>query len=363
MADSPHISRYHRQMILPQLGKEGQEKIGNARVLVVGAGALGAAVLMYLVPAGIGCVGILDNDELELSNLHRQVLYGMDDVGKPKVLAAFERLARMNKEVDLRKHFLRLNVDNALEIIENYDLVVECSDNFPTKFLVNDACVMLGKPCIIGAALGFSGQLSVYNYQGGPTYRCLLPEPPDPLTLPTCANAGVMGMVPGIIGNLQALEAIKIIIQTGDVLSGRLLHFEGLDASFIEVPIEKNEKNLTISHLTQYEYSCPDHILRQHTVEPGGFLQLLENESWEVLAFSDDQEVLQAGEHTWETMPLYKLPDAIKAVPPGKKVMLVCENGFKNFDALKYLIVKENYFNAWALKDGLAALRILGLVD
>lgn len=327
MADSPHISRYHRQMILPQVGKEGQKKIKNARVLVVGAGALGAAALLYLVPAGVGCIGILDNDELELSNLHRQVLYGMDDIGKPKVLAAYERLTQMNNDVQIRKHFLRLHVDNALEIIKNYDLVVECSDNFPTKFLVNDVCVMLGKPCIIGAALGFSGQLSVYNYQGGPTYRCLLQEPPDPLTLPTCANAGVMGMVPGIIGNLQALEAIKVITQAGDTLSGRLLHFEGLDASFIEVSIEKNQDNHSISHLTQYEYSCPDHLLKQHSVEPVDFLPLLDNEPWEVLALSDDQEVLHAGKYTWKTIPLYKLPEAIKALPPDKKVMLVCENG------------------------------------
>lgn len=362
MADSPHVSRYHRQLILPEVGAEGQDKIRKARVLVVGAGALGAAVLLYLVPAGIGTIGVLDNDEVELSNLHRQVLYAMDDVGHPKAVAAAERLRRVNPDVEIKVHFLRLHKENALQLISQYDLVVECSDNFPTKFLVNDACVMLGKPCIIGAALGFSGQLSVYNYQGGPTYRCLIPDPPDPLTIPTCANAGVMGMVPGIIGNLQALEAIKIILGRGDVLAGRLLHFEGLDGSFIEIPIEATPKNFTIKELTEYEYTCPDFLLRQYTLQPHDFFPFLKDHSPHVLAFSDDTEWLSIGELQWKTIPLYQLPEAVSAVDQDKKLVLVCENGFKNFEALKYLLVKENFTRAWALKDGLAALRILGLV-
>lgn len=362
MADTPGISRYHRQMILPEVGAEGQRKISDAKVLVVGAGALGAAVLLYLVPAGVGTVGVLDNDELEVSNLHRQVLYGMSDVNKPKVVAAIERLEAMNPDVDLVPHFLHLNVNNALEIIRKYDLVIECSDNFPTKFLVNDACIMLGKPCVIGAAIGFSGQLSVYNYRGGPTYRCLLSNPPDPLTLPTCANAGVMGMVPGIIGNLQALEAIKIIMGRGDVLSGRLLHFEGLDGNFIEVPIEARAENKQITELTEYAYSCPDFLLKQHTVLPGEFFAHLEDQDhWEVLALSDDQDFLSIKNYRWETLPLYKLPEAIQKVAEHKKVMLVCENGIKTLEALKYLLVKENFNRAWSLKDGLSALRFQGL--
>ena len=362
MADTPGISRYHRQMILPDVGAAGQQKIRNAKVLVVGAGALGAAVLMYLVPAGVGRVGVLDNDELEASNLHRQVLYAMHDLGKPKVVAAIDRLRAMNPDVELVPHFLRLNVNNALEIIRDYDLVIECSDNFPTKFLVNDACVMLNKPCVIGAAIGFSGQLSVYNYKDGPTYRCLLPEPPDPLTLPTCANAGVMGMVPGIIGNLQALEAIKIIIDKGDVLSGRLLHFEGMDANFMELPIEARPENKEITKLTEYAYSCPDFLLRQHTILPEEFFAHMENhDQWEVMALSDDQEYLTIKDYHWKTLPLYKMPEAIKKVPEQKKVILVCENGIKTLEGLKYLLVKEDFTRAYSLKDGLSALRFLGL--
>jgi sulfur-carrier protein adenylyltransferase/sulfurtransferase len=363
MSDSPNISRYHRQIILPEIGQQGQQKISTAKVLVVGAGALGSAVLQYLVPAGVGTVGVLDHDELELTNLHRQVLYSQDDVGHPKVLAAIKRLKMVNSDIRLVPHFLRLQVNNALDIITPYDLIIECSDNFPTKFLVNDACVMLNKPCIIGAAMGFSGQLSVYNYQEGPTYRCLMPEPPDPLTLPTCANAGVMGMVPGIIGNMQALEAIKIITGAGTTLSGRLLHYDALEANFIEIPIDPIPGNKNIIQLTDYEYSCPDQLLRSHTVVPQAFFPFIQDaSSCQVIALSDDQEFLSVKEYQWKTIPLYKLPEAVAQVPTGKKIMLVCENGIKNFDALKYLLVKEKNFRSYALKDGLAALRIMGLV-
>jgi len=362
MADSPNVSRYHRQIILPEMGPAGQEKLALARVLVVGAGALGAAALLYLVPAGIGTVGILDYDEVNLTNLHRQVLYDMDDVGKPKALAARDRLQAMNPEVNLELHFLRLQSQNALEIISRYDLVLDCSDNFPAKFLVNDACVILNKPCIIGAAMGFAGQLSVYNYQHGPTYRCLISDPPDPITLPTCANAGVMGMVPGIIGNLQALEAVKIIAGVGEVLSGRLLHFDGLQANFIEVPIELNPDNLNIEQLTDYEYSCPQRLLHDHTIEPHDFFEVLKKDTqWEVIALSDDQEFLHAGKYRWKTLPLYQLPDAAEKIPSHKKIMLVCEYGIKNFDALKFLLVKKNDHRAYALNHGLSALRILGI--
>ncbi len=362
MADSPNISRYHRQIILPELGTAGQEKIARARVLVVGAGALGAAALLYLVPAGVGKVGILDYDEVNLTNLHRQVLYTMDNVGQPKALAARDRLHAMNPDVNLEIHFLRLHRQNALEIIGHYDMVLDCSDNFPTKFLVNDACVILNKPCAIGAAMGFAGQLSVYNYLGGPTYRCLIPEPPDPLTLPTCANAGVMGMVPGIIGNLMALEAVKVCAGVGEVLSGRLLHFDGLQNNFVEVPIELNTDNLKIQQLTDYEYTCPDKLLAEHTIEPTDFFSTLARDpQWEVIALSDDQEYLQAGKYRWKTIPLYQMPDAVNKIPSQKKIMLVCENGIKNFDALKFLLVKKNDHRAYALNHGLSALSILGI--
>ncbi|HPF93630.1 MAG TPA: HesA/MoeB/ThiF family protein, partial [Tenuifilaceae bacterium] len=200
-----NTDRYIRQVSVREFRAEAQEKLQKSKVLVIGAGALGCPVLMYLTAAGVGTIGVLDSDEVTLSNLHRQVLYTEKNIDEPKALAASKRLSEMNSTVKVIPHFTRLHKDNALQLISQYDLVIECSDNFPTKFLVNDACVMLGKPFIIGGVLKFSGQLSVNNYNGGPTYRCLIEEEPDPLEAPTCSEAGVIGMVPGIIGTMQAL--------------------------------------------------------------------------------------------------------------------------------------------------------------
>ncbi len=355
-------SRYHRQIVLPGVGHRGQQLISSASVLVAGAGALGSAVLMSLVPAGVGTLGIIDHDEVELSNLQRQPIYTTDDVGKPKVIAASERLGKMNPEVSLNPVFQRLSAANALDIIKDYDLVIECTDQLPAKLLVNDACVMLDKPCIIGGAQTYSGQLSVYNFRGGPTYRCLVKDPPDPLTLPTCENTGVAGMVPGIIGNLQALEAFKIITGLGDVLSGRLLHFDGLEGCFTEFPIEPDPDNRKISRLTEYGYSCPDSLLKRHIIDPEDFLYTLENKGpFEVIAVSDDTERLSIKGHNWKTIPLYRVPQEVNRVPENKKIMLVCENGNKNIDALKYLLVKEKNTRVYALRYGLSAVRFLAM--
>jgi sulfur-carrier protein adenylyltransferase/sulfurtransferase len=354
--------RYKRQLRIKEVGPDGQQKILEAKVLVVGAGALGCAALVYLVPAGVGVVGVLDNDEVDITNLHRQILYSQGDLGKPKAVAAKDRLRAMNPEVEIRPHFLRIHKDNALEIIKDYDLVLDCSDNFPTKFLVNDACVMLNKPCIIGAAIGFSGQLSVYNYKDGPTYRCLLPEPPDSLTVPTCADTGVMGMIPGIIGTLQALEAIKIIIGKGDVLSGRLLHFEGLDAGFTEFDIKTDPMNKEISELTEYEISCPDFLLKKHLINGRIFLEKLTGmDNISVIALGEEGDVIQYKDFKWDLIPLYKTPEVMKSLPSGQVVLLICEYGIRSLEALKYLLIRENYTNVYALKDGLAELRTLEL--
>ncbi len=358
----PASSRYHRQLILPGIGQEGQERIARARVLVVGAGALGAAVMLYLVPAGIGSIGIIDHGEVDESNLPRQVLYATSDLDRPKVVAAKDRLQAMNPDVTVEPHFKRLNAENAAGIIQRYDLVIECSDYLPTKLLVNDACVMLQKPCIIGAALMYEGQLSVYNYEDGPTYRCLVPEAPDPLTLPTCENSGVMGMIPGVIGNLQAMEAIKIITGTGNVMKGRMLHFDGLNGSFMELPIEVNPENKQVTALSEYELSCPDDLIGQYLVEPYAFFEVMEKEGpFEVVALSDDQEELCIKNYRWEAIPLHRLPDRIRDIPVNHKLMLVCENGNKNVEGLKYLLMRENFTRVYALRYGLSALRFLNL--
>jgi sulfur-carrier protein adenylyltransferase/sulfurtransferase len=358
MIYSEEFNRYQRQIRLPEIGPEGQKRITGSRILVVGAGALGSASLQYLVTAGVGVIGIIDNDILELHNLHRQVLYANEDIGKQKVLAAEKRLKAMNPEISIVSYARRLTIHNALEMIPEYDLVLECSDNFPTKFLVNDACVILNKPCIIGAALGFTGQLSVYNYKNGPTYRCLLPDPPDPLVSPSCADVGVMGMIPGVIGTMQALEAIKIVSGIGDTLSGRLLHFEGLEGRFIEIEITPDPRNKTITQLTEYEMACPDDLLSKYLIDGADFLNRLQDgENHIVIAFSGEDRSVQFRDFSWKSIPLYKLHEALSSVPEDKNILLVCEHGIKSTEALKHLLVKQNFTRAYALQHGLAGLR------
>lgn len=234
------FQRYSRHLVMPQVTLAGQERLRRARVLCVGAGGLGSPASLYLAAAGIGTLGLVDDDVVSLSNLQRQVLYATEDVGKPKGPMAARRLRETNPHVELEIHETRLVADNVMELIQGYDLVVDGSDNFPTRYLVNDACVLLGKPLIYGSVLRFAGQVSVFDAARGPCYRCLFPEPPAPGSVPSCAEGGVLGVLPGIIGSLQALEAIKWIIGAGETLIGRLLLFEGLGLDFREVRLAKD---------------------------------------------------------------------------------------------------------------------------
>lgn len=351
-------ARYHRQIRLPEIGIRGQKKISKARILVVGAGALGSAALLYLAAAGVGTICIIDGDVLELNNLHRQVLFASHDIGQPKVMAATKRLSEMNPEISVLPVFKWLDADNALELFRNYDCVLECSDNFSTKLLVNDACVMLGKPAIIGAAIGFMGQLSVYNYHDGPTYRCIYPELPDPVLFPSCADIGIMGMVPGIIGNMQALEAIKIITGAGEVLSGKLLQFDGLQGAFTEFDIISIPENKNISSLTIFETSCPDHLFKKHLMDANRFMAAMKQpDEYFIVAFSDGRGILNFGGQSWEAYPLFMLPEIMETAPRKKKLLLVCEYGIKSAEALKYLLVNAGLTNVFALRNGLGELR------
>jgi adenylyltransferase/sulfurtransferase len=234
------LRRYGRHLTLPEVGEEGQERLKAARVLLVGAGGLGSPAALYLAAAGVGTLGVADFDRVEESNLHRQVLYGEADLGRSKPEAAAERLADLNPHVRTVLHPDRLGVENLLEVLAGYDLAVDGSDNFTTRYLVNDACVLAGKPDVWGAISRFEGQLSVFWAERGPCYRCLFPEPPPPGTVLGCAEAGVLGVLPGIIGTLQASEAIKLILGAGEPLVGRLVLFDALGASFREVRIRKH---------------------------------------------------------------------------------------------------------------------------
>ncbi|NEO33498.1 MAG: molybdopterin-synthase adenylyltransferase MoeB [Symploca sp. SIO3C6] len=248
--------RYSRHLILPEVGLEGQKRLKAASVLCIGTGGLGSPLLLYLAAAGVGHIGIVDFDIVDSSNLHRQVIHGTSWVGKPKIESAKNRILEINPNCQIDLYETRLTSENALEIIKPYDIVVDGTDNFPTRYLVNDACVLLNKPNVYGSILRFEGQATVFNYEGGPNYRDLFPEPPPPGMVPSCAEGGVLGILPGIIGLIQATETVKIILKKGNTLSGRLLLYNSLDMSFRELKLRPNPERPVIDKLIDYEQFC-----------------------------------------------------------------------------------------------------------
>jgi len=247
--------RYLRHILLKEIGEEGQLKLKKAKVLVIGAGGLGCPVLQYLAAAGVGKIGIIDNDIVDISNLQRQILFSEKNVGQPKVLAAKTRLQEMNSSIEIVTHNERLGAENAEELFSQYDLIVEGSDNFTTKYLANDAAVLTGKPLVFGSIFKFEGQVAVFNYQNGPTYRCLFPEFGAPEDMPNCSEVGVLGILPGIIGSLQANEVLKIILGIGDVLSGKLFLLNALVMETQILSFSKN-KEVVIDKLEELDFVC-----------------------------------------------------------------------------------------------------------
>ncbi|MGC9505363.1 molybdopterin-synthase adenylyltransferase MoeB [Baaleninema sp.] len=248
--------RYSRHLILPEVSLEGQKRLKAAKVLCVGTGGLGSPLLLYLAAAGIGTLGIVDFDVVDRSNLQRQVIHGTSWVGKPKIESAKDRIHEINPACEVNLYETRLSSENALEIIEPYDIVVDGTDNFPTRYLVNDACVLLNKPNVYGSIFRFEGQATVFNYEDGPNYRDLYPEPPPPGMVPSCAEGGVLGILPGIIGVIQATETVKIILGRGQTLSGRLLLYNALDMTFRELKLRPNPERPKIEKLIDYEQFC-----------------------------------------------------------------------------------------------------------
>ncbi len=248
--------RYARHLILPEVGMEGQRRLKAASVLCIGTGGLGSPLLLYLAAAGIGRIGIVDFDVVDYSNLQRQVIHGTSWVGKPKIESAKNRIHEINPHCQVDLYETRLSSENALEIIKPYDIVVDGTDNFPTRYLVNDACVLADKPNVYGSIYRFEGQATVFNYEGGPNYRDLYPEPPPPGLVPSCAEGGVIGILPGIIGVIQATETIKIILGKGETLSGRLLLYNSLDMKFRELKLRPNPVRPVIEKLIDYEQFC-----------------------------------------------------------------------------------------------------------
>jgi adenylyltransferase/sulfurtransferase len=256
------IERYARHVLIPDVGTEGQRRLKNARVLVVGAGGLGSPALMYLAAAGVGTIGVVDDDVVELSNLQRQVVHGAADVGSLKSESAAQRLASVNPLVQVVRHDVRIDSTNALEIIADYDVVLDGTDNFPTRYLLNDACVLLGKPDVWGSIYRFDGQASIWWAQHGPCYRCVFPEPPPPGLVPSCAEGGVLGVLCAAIGSIQAAEVVKLIVGIGDPMVGRLLVHDALRPSWDVLSVQKNPgcavcgENPTVTQLVDYEDFC-----------------------------------------------------------------------------------------------------------
>jgi len=253
---SEEISRYSRHLILEDVGMEGQQKLKNSKVLCIGTGGLGSPLLLYLAAAGVGRIGIVDFDVVDESNLQRQVVHGTKDVGKKKVQSARDTILDINPHVQVDIYEELLNSENALEIFEPYDVVVDGTDNFPTRYLVNDACVLLNKPNVYGSIFKFEGQASVFNYQGGPHYRDIYPEPPPPGMVPSCAEGGVLGILPGVIGCIQATETIKILLGRGTTLSGRLLTYDALNMKFGELRLRKDPEGKPVTELIDYHQFC-----------------------------------------------------------------------------------------------------------
>ena len=331
------IIRYSRQIRLAEVGKEGQKKLKGTSVLVVGAGGLGCPVLQYLTAAGVGTLGIVDNDWVDETNLNRQVLYSLKDIGKPKPLAARERLKLLNPEVKFNVHFIRLDKESALKIISQYDIIVDCTDNFASRYLINDSCVIMNKPLVYGAIHKFSGQLMVLNYKNGPTLRCLYPEAPHPLEVPSCEEFGVIGSIPGLIGSLQATEVFKIILGLDGVLSGKLFMIDTLNFNTWISSFEKNSDLTEISELGEYEDSslCDNKSVKE--ISASTLRKMLSNNPGILVIDLRDKEDKDDIGFKTIMIPYYDVSKKIKLFSSKDAVVFYCRSGSRSTTVINYL--------------------------
>jgi len=341
------LVRYARHLALPDVGVAGQGRLKAARVLLIGAGGLGSPAALYLAAAGVGTLGLVDFDAVDVTNLQRQILHGTRDVGRSKLESAGERLADLNPHVAIEPHAVRLTSENARALVARYDVVLDGSDNFPTRYLANDACVLEGKPLIYGSIFRFEGQASVFDAASGPCYRCLYPEPPPPGLVPSCAEGGVLGVLPGIIGSIQALETIKWILGTGESLAGRLLLFDALRMRFRELALRKDPDcplcgpRATIRELIDYEAFCgigstvpadgttvEPLALAAELREPGAplLLDVREPHEWEIARIEGAR-----------LFPLGQLPERLGEIDPHATIVTYCHRGVRSMRALEIL--------------------------
>ena len=356
------LARYNRHIIIPEFGLAAQQKLKAAKVLVVGSGGLGSPLLLYLAAAGVGTIGIIDFDVVDDSNLQRQVLFGVSEVGKPKVEAAKARLQSLNPHINIVTYNAQLTSQNALELISQYDVVADGTDNFPTRYLVNDASVLAGKPNVYASIFQFEGQVSVFNYtnaQGetGPNYRDLYPTPPPPGLVPNCAEGGVLGVLPGIIGSLQANEVIKVITGVGEPLSGRFFVFDALTFETRTLRISRQKDSPVITSLIDYEQFCGVKViekkLKELTVEE--FLKWQESgEDIQVIDVREPAEYEQANIGAL-LIPLATVASRADEIRRDKKVVVHCKLGGRSAKAINELEEKFGFTNLYNLKGGITA--------
>jgi sulfur-carrier protein adenylyltransferase/sulfurtransferase len=344
------VLRYSRHLIMPEVGMEGQQKLKAARVLCIGTGGLGSPLALYLAAAGVGTLGLVDFDVVDFTNLQRQVIHFTSDVGKPKLESAKQKIAAINPFVNVKAFNTRLTSENALQLFADFDIIVDGTDNFPTRFLVNDACVFTGKPNVYGSIFRFEGQASVFAAKDGPCYRCLYPEPPPPGLVPSCAEGGVLGILPGLVGLIQATEAIKLILGTGDPLIGRLLLVDALGMKFRELKLRKNPdcvvcgSHPTVTKLIDYEEFCG---LRgqEKPVNQSGVPEITVEELKRRLDAKEDFVLVDVREpHEYKIcnlngnlIPLGEIPRRVNELDPAKEMVIHCHHGGRSARAVAFL--------------------------
>lgn len=350
-------SRYARHLSLNQVGISGQEKLKKAKVLVIGAGGLGCPILQYLTAAGVGTIGIVDHDVVDESNLQRQILYGVDDIGSKKTEAAIQKLQKQNPYVSFIPHLEKLTTENALSVLKTYDIILDGTDNFPTRYLVNDSCIILNKPLVFGSIFKFEGQISVFNYQGGPSYRCLFPTPPKEGESPNCSEIGVLGILPGVVGTMMATECIKMIIGIGEVLSGKIQLIGLLGNQYLQFNITKNEENFKRKTLEKdYQEFCgipkKNEMIEvtatdlKAKIEAGEEIKLIdvrEDFEYEICHISGST-LIPLGEITSRHSEIAKEPQTV----------VICHHGMRSAQAIGYL-ERKGYNNLINLKGGIHA--------
>jgi molybdopterin/thiamine biosynthesis adenylyltransferase/rhodanese-related sulfurtransferase len=361
------VLRYSRHLIMPEVGMEGQLKLKQAKVLCIGTGGLGAPLGLYLAAAGVGRIGLVDFDSVDFTNLQRQVLFGTTDVGRPKIEAAADHLRNLNPEIQIDTFETRLTSENALELFRDYDIIVDGTDNFPTRYLVNDACVLLGKPNVYGSIFRFEGQITIFGAPDGPCYRCLYPEPPPPGLVPSCAEGGVLGVLPGIVGTIQAAETLKLIIGKGDPLIGRLLLFDALGMKFRELKLRKNHEcpacgdHPTVTKLIDYAEFCGIRG-EEAPAMPTTVPEITPRELKTRLDRGDDIYILDVREpHEYQIcnlgghlIPLGELSRRVHELDSSREIVAHCRSGKRSAEASEFLR-KAGFRKIWNLKGGILA--------